>query len=306
MSAGEEVVGVLAVDNLLTDRAITRDQIEELFVFANAAAVAIQNARLYGRALQRSEDLAATVATQSTELREAEERRLRTERLAVIGRFAGRLAHDLRNPLNVLQLNLQLLRRRIEEDPQLLRPLDRVDQAVQQAATMVTDLLDFSRLGQPRPSETHIEPLLRRQIEETTAPEGIAVALEVEPDLPTIQADVEQLHQALRHLLSNALQAMRDRSGTITLAAHREPGGVAISVRDEGCGIDPELLERLFDPLFTTRARGTGLGLAVCRKIAEDHGGHIRVRSTPGTGAEFTIWLPVETARSSQLVARSS
>lgn len=290
--AGEEVVGILAVDNLLTDRPIGEEQIEELFTFADAAAVAIQNARFFAAATQRSEDLAAAVASRTSELEQAQERLLHAERLAAIGAFARRLAHDLRNPLNVLQLNLQLLRKRIPEDPQLARPLERVEQALQQASAMVTDLLDFAHLGEPRLSLTRVESLLQLLMEETALPAGVTLRLEVAPDLPPVQADVEQLQQALRHLVTNALQAMQGRSGAVTLTARRQGDRVALCVSDEGCGIPAEILDRLFDPLFTTRPRGTGLGLAVCRKIVENHGGEIRVESVPGAGSTFMLLLP--------------
>jgi signal transduction histidine kinase len=293
LMAGDLVVGILAVDNLMTSRTIGEPAVKELFGFADAAAVAIQNARLYTAATRRSEDLAAEVATQTTRLQEARERMLQAERMAAIGIFAGRLAHDLRNPLNVLQLNLQLLRRRLGEDPQVLRPFERVEQAMQQASAMVTDLLDFARLGEPRLAQFRLEPLLRRQSQEQTPPEGVQFQLEVEPDLPPLEADLEQLQQALRHLVSNALQAMRDQQGSITLAARRVDGAIAVSVSDEGCGIPPERIERLFDPLFTTRPRGTGLGLAVCRKIVENHGGEIKVESVPDRGTTFTLLLPI-------------
>jgi signal transduction histidine kinase len=297
LRAGEVVLGLLAVDNLITDRAISAPEVDELFAFADAAAVALQNARLYATVTQRSADLAAAVVTRTSELQEARERMLQAERFAAIGQFAGRLAHDLRNPLNVLQLNLQLLRRGVGGDPKLERALYRVDQAMQQASAMVTDLLDFARLGEPRLTALRVEPFLRRLAEEQTLPEGVQVHLEVEPGLPELEADLEQLQQALRHLVTNALQAMRDRQGRITLAARTARDRIALTVRDEGCGIPPDHVERVFDPLFTTRSRGTGLGLAVCRKIVESHGGEIEIESEPGRGAAFTILLPVRTAR---------
>lgn len=294
LRAGELVVGILAVDNLIHNRPIGVQEVEELFAFADTATVAIQNARLYTAATRRSEDLAAAMALQTRELRQAQQQLVQAERLAAIGHFARRLAHDLRNPLNVLQLNLQLLGRRIGEDESLHRPLDRVEQALQQATAMVADLLDFARLDEPRPAPLRLEPLLRRQMEQFPLPEGIRFRLEVEPELPDLEADSEQLQQAVRHLVSNALQAMRDREGTITLAARRFDERIAVIVRDEGCGIPSELMDRLFDPLFTTRPRGTGLGLAVCRKIVESHGGEVCVESAPDQGATFTLLLPLQ------------
>lgn len=296
LRAGDRILGILGVDNLLTDRPIGEPEVDELFGFADTAAVAIQNARHYAAATRHSADLAATVATRTHELQEARERMVHTEQLVAIGSFAGRMAHDLRNPLNVLQLNLQLLRRRLSDDPQILRPFDRVEQAMQQASAMVTDMLDFARLGEPRLAQLSLEPLLRRQIENQKLPEGVSFQLEVAPDLPAIDADLEQLQQALRHLIANALYAMRGRQGRIHLTADPRGDAVALVLRDEGCGIAPDLMSRVFDPLFTSRPRGTGLGLAVCRKIVENHGGQIMVESIPERGTTFTLLLPIRRA----------
>jgi PAS domain S-box-containing protein len=293
--AGNRVVGIVAVDNLLTERPIGQEEVAELFLFADAAAVAIQNARLYAAVRGHSSDLEATVEARTAELQRAQEQLLQSARLAAIGDFAGRVAHDLRNPLNVLQLNLQLLRSRASADPSLSRPLERVEQAMNQAAALVTDLVDFARLGSPRPALMRIEPLLRRLIEERTVPEGVQIVLEIEPELPPIAADMEQLHRMLANLVTNALQAMN--GGTVTLAARREGERIALVVRDEGAGIAPETLPRIFEPLFSTRQRGTGLGLAVSRKIVESHTGEIHVESRLGAGSTFTVLLPLDSSQ---------
>jgi signal transduction histidine kinase len=290
--AGSRVVGIVAVDNLLTHRPIGQEEVAELFLFADTAAVAIQNARLYAAAARHSSELAATVEARTAELERAQEQLLHSERLGAIGAFAGRVAHDLRNPLNVLQLNLQLLRSRSGSDPALNRPLERVEQAMNQAAALVTDLVDFARLGMPRPAPMRVAPLLRRLVEERTPPEGVRVVLEIEPDLPSIAADMEQIHRALDNLVTNALQAMSD-GGTLTLAGRREGEQIALVVRDEGSGIAAETLPRIFEPLFSTRPRANGLGLAVCRKIVESHAGEIHVDSRLGAGSTFTIMLPL-------------
>jgi signal transduction histidine kinase len=289
--AGNRVVGIVAVDNLLTQRPITEEEVQELFLFADTAAVAIQNARLYAAAARHSSDLEATVAARTAELQRAQEQLLQSERLAAIGSFAGRVAHDLRNPLNVLQLNLQLLRGRASSDPSMSRPLERVEQAMSQAASLVTELVDFARLGSPRAAPMRIEPLLRRVIEERTPPAAVQMVLEIAPDLPPIAADMEQLHRAVGNLVTNALEAMSG-AGTITLAARREGDRIALVVRDEGSGIAAENLPRIFEPLFSTRRR-TGLGLAVCRKIVESHAGELHVESQLGAGATFTVLLPL-------------
>jgi PAS domain S-box-containing protein len=290
--AGNRVVGIVAVDNLVTQRPIGQEEVEELFLFADAAAVAIQNARLYAAAARHTSDLEAIVEARTAELRQTQEQLLSSERLVAIGSFAGRVAHDLRNPLNVLQLNLQLLRSRASSDPALSRPLERVEQAMNQAAALVTDLVDFARLGSPRPAPMRIEPLLRRLVEERTPPDGVQILLEIEPELPSIAADMEQIHRLLVNLVTNALQAM-NRAGTVTLAARREGDRIALVVRDEGTGIAAETLPRIFEPLFSTRHRGNGLGLAVSRKIVESHAGEIHVDSCPGIGSTFTVLLPL-------------
>jgi two-component system NtrC family sensor kinase len=288
--ADGRVLGILAVDNLLSNRPIAEDEVQELFLFADTAAVAIQNARLYAEEARRA-------AEREKALERTQEKLIESERTAIVGQFASKIVHDLRNPLNVFQLNLQLLRSRAKDDELLLRPLDRLDHAAARAGAMVADLLDLARLGTPKPAPTPIRPLLERVKEDVACPDEVQVEIDCRPDLPILLADVEQIRRALWHLMTNALWALGEAGGTIRLAAQVEGDLAFLSVTDTGCGIPKEEISRIFQPFYALRPRGNGLGLTVCRNIVENHAGTIAVDSRVNHGSTITIRLPLAGCR---------
>lgn len=214
-------------------------------------------------------------------------------RLATIGQLAAGLAHEIRNPLTAVKGFLQLysLGNSLDwETLQLIKAeLNRINQ-------LVTDLLYLSApLTVPQNLEQHDLNQLAREVAELLKPEFQAMGVQLELQLaalPLVAMDKNQLKQVLLNLVQNALQAVPTRQGQVVLETARQNARIIVRIRDNGPGIPPELQERIFDPFYTTKEHGTGLGLTICRQLIKAHGGQIRIDSQPGqTLFEFSLPL---------------
>lgn len=229
-----------------------------------------------------------------TELRALEEQIQRAQRLASLGRLAGGLAHEIRNPLGIVRAAAQMLHGALAADPHL-----REYTAVMQAEVDRVDRLIEQLLAYARPRALQRGPVdpatLVARVAELTQPvaarQQVRLAAEAAPQLPALEGDADLLHQALVNLVLNALQATPP-GGAVLLSAGAAPPGLALCVRDSGPGIAPDDLPRIFDPFFTTREQGLGLGLSIVQQIAQEHGGTVEVASRPGAGATFVLRLP--------------
>ena len=219
------------------------------------------------------------------------------ERLSTIGEFAAGIGHELRNPLGVIESSVYLLRQHLGKDPtdpRLGRHLDKITAEVQRSSKTITELLELARNRPPRRESVGVRTLVAAAISSAQVPAGVEVttATDHDPDI-LLQVDRSQLVRVLSNLFTNASQAMGG-TGHITVDAARVDHAATLRVRDDGPGILPEVRARVFEALFTTQAKGTGLGLALCRRIVEAHGGTIALEpeAPGGTGASFLITLP--------------
>ncbi len=228
-------------------------------------------------------------------LLEAQEQLVRQEKLAALGQLAGGVGHELRNPLGVINNSIYYLKMiQSEADENVRKYHGYIEEEVRKAEKIVNDLLGYARSTTLERTQVSIPELVQRLLERTPMPPSVQVTLDLPADLPCVFADPGQLEQVLGNLLVNACQAM-PQGGHLSIAAEDLPAKaqVRIAVGDTGEGIAPEHMTRLFEPLFTTKARGIGLGLAISRKLAESNGGRIEVASQPGEGSVFTLFLPV-------------
>ena len=245
--------------------------------------------------------LALDVVERTRELKEAQEKLVRQEKLAVLGQLAGGVGHELRNPLAVINNAIYYLKLvQPDADEKIRKYHSMIEHEVHNAEKIITDLLDFARVKSVDCEDLAVPELVQRVLERFPAPESITTLLEFPPDLPLVFADPRQVEQVLGNLVVNACQAMASASsatlaegGTLTISVNQEKELVAIAVKDTGSGITPKNMKKLFEPLFTTKPKGIGLGLAVSRKLAEANGGRIEVQSEPGKGSTFTLYLPV-------------
>ncbi|GAB4500943.1 MAG: hypothetical protein Fur0035_04830 [Anaerolineales bacterium] len=240
--------------------------------------------------------LEAKVEARTRELREAQEKMLRHQRLAALGQLAGAVGHELRNPLTVINNAVYFLKLiGADSSEKVKQYFDIIEGETRNAERIINDLLDFSRVKACDLEPVAVSRLLEQSLERFPLPSGVQLSLLAPQDLPPLYVDRRHLIQVLGNLLTNACQAMPG-GGSLTISADFLPARrrIRLAVRDSGVGIPPENLPKLFEPLFTTKAKGVGLGLAVSKKLVEANGGEIEVESQPGAGATFTLFLPVQ------------
>lgn len=233
-----------------------------------------------------------------TEQHAAEAALVRAERLADIGRLAASFAHEINNPLQGVLGCLGLLEEALEEGRDAARYLEVAQREVRRAVRVVGQLRDLGRQARAavEPVPTNLGEIVAHVLtvtEKRCGDQGVAVAWEAPDALPQVMADPDAIQQVLLNLVINALDAML-QGGTLRIGAHRtaSPLGACVTVADDGPGIDPDLLPRLFESFATTKAEGLGLGLYISRGIIEQHGGRIDVETEPGLGTTFSVWLP--------------
>jgi signal transduction histidine kinase len=216
-----------------------------------------------------------------------------SERLAVIGQLAASIGHELRNPLGTMESSLYLLRQRVVklglDDPQLEKHHGRIEGQLKLCSKTIDNLLDLARDRPPRRHTLGAAEIVDRAAEQAGLPPGIRLTLAGLEGL-TVDADPDDLLHVIVNLLLNAAQAQAGR-GEIHITGERWKGGTMLRIEDDGPGVPPELRHRIFDALFTTKARGTGLGLALARRILHAHGGEIDLEAGD-RGARFRLWIP--------------
>jgi len=273
-------------------------------------------------------ELEQRVEERTRELQDAQEQLVRQEKLAVLGQLAGGVGHELRNPLGVINSAVYYLKLvQPDADKKIRQYHAIIEQEVRNADKIITDLLDFARIKSVEREAVSIPELVQGVLNRFPVPRSVDVVLKLPASLPMVFADLRQMEQVLGNLTVNACQAMA-QGGKLTISARvvvpvpvrgvvvpvpargvvvpvpgnhlgslsgrdQQKGMVAIAVKDTGTGISPENMKKLFEPLFTTKIKGIGLGLAVSRKLAEANGGRIEVKSEPGKGSTFTLILPV-------------
>jgi len=249
--------------------------------------------RELARGLAAQLALALRSARSFEALRQAQETLRRRERLAVIGEFAGAVAHGVRNPLAGIRAAAQMAREQAgpgalgETLGALMHEADRLDQRVR-------TLLEFSRPFEPRPRRVALGPLLRdvaSALAASAASQGTAIRIEAADTLPEVEADPDYVEEALLELGGNALRAL-GAGGTLVIAARAEANAVALRVQDSGPGVPEGVRGRLFEPFFTTRPDGTGMGLPTVRKVIEQMGGEVRLEATGPAGTTFLVRIP--------------
>jgi signal transduction histidine kinase len=215
----------------------------------------------------------------------------RNERLATLGQIAGGVAHELRNPLNVVKTSLYYLTNARNPTPEkTAEHMQRIERSVVRADEVIATLSNFARIPVPEMRPFAVAPCVRAALADGTVPAGVETGVDGLSDLPPAMADQGQIRIVLDNLISNACEAM-PAGGRLTLTGRQDIDAVEISITDTGAGIAPADQGRIMEPLFSTKARGLGLGLALSRLILEKNQGSLRMVSEPGKGSTFTIRL---------------
>lgn len=251
---------------------------------------------------QRLEDKVAerTVELNQTlrQLQDTQETLVRREKAAMLGQLAAGVGHELRNPLGVMSNAIYYLEFILESSSDEVRDYLRIlREQVTLSTKIVTDLLDSARIAPANRRPTALQTIVDAQLERLPRAAHVRFDIDVHSDLPPVDVDPVHIGQAVYNLLTNATQAIGDAEGHIAVSAEAHGDDeVVLRISDDGPGMGPELLDRIFEPLFTTKARGIGLGLSVSRALVQANGGDIAAWSEPGRGATFTVTMPV-TAR---------
>ncbi|WP_342378902.1 ATP-binding protein [Myxococcus stipitatus] len=290
LTSREELIGVVLVDDTRRARPFGPELVELAEATCGQLALSIANARLYESLWASYAELAATRAEM-----------VKRERLAALGELSAIVAHEVRNPLGVIFNAVASLRRLLEPAGDAAMLLDILGEESDRLNRMVGDLLDYTRPRDPVLQHEDLGRVLQDSLEAARVQGGgadrpVHIDSDVEPGLPPVPMDRRLIRQALVNVAVNAIQSM-PQGGRVQVRARREAHAgreqLRIDVADQGPGIPAELLHRVFEPFFTTKAQGTGLGLAVVKRILEEHRGEIAVDSIPGRGTTFTFRLPL-------------
>jgi signal transduction histidine kinase len=275
-------------------------------VFTNVALSRLRSglaAALYARWQGPADELAATARALNQLLdldlaliedayqTEYSARLQRGERLAAIGQVAGGVAHELRNPLNVIKTSVYyLLNARNPTPEKKAEHLSRIERQVVLADGVITALSNFARLPVPNRTSFSVARCLREALETDPLPANCRLDMDVPDALPPALADADQVRIVFANLLRNAREAM-PQGGEVAIRARAAGAAIEVTIRDTGGGISPENLGRIMEPLYSTKARGLGLGLALARSILEKNAGRLSAASQPGRGSTFTVRL---------------
>ena len=295
----DEIISDKEVLDYLSGLSCDSESAEEEFYFQQGSEVRI--IQIANRVIQTDDMRFLDIVLRDvTEEKRAQARLRRSESLASMTTMAAGIAHEIKNPLAAMQIHLQLLKKAFSKKGSLTlddaqRYINVLDEEIDHLNGIAVDFLFAVRPMDVSLKKQRIEPVIRA-LEDFVRPEleenGIRFVVRIDPFLPQLMLDSNYLRQALLNIVKNAENAM-EGGGRLDIIVSGEGDNVRIAVRDTGCGIDQEHLAKIFEPYFTTKASGTGLGLTVVYKIIKEHGGDISVESTVGQGTTFYITLPV-------------
>jgi len=244
--------------------------------------------------LEHQQHLEKLVEERTNDLRRTHDELINHEKLAALGQVAGGVAHELRNPLGAIKNVAYFLNMALENpEPDIKECLKIMDNEVVTSENIIDALFDFSRKRPPARQKVDVNRLVEETLDRVPVPETVEIVTELDKGIPGISGDPVQLGQVFGNIIRNALQAMPEGGRLLIKSGIQKSGWITISLADTGTGIPEEDIENVFKPLFTTKAKGIGLGLAITKAHVEGHGGTIGVQSEPRNGTTFTVGLPI-------------
>ncbi len=269
-----DMVGVIATTMDITERKRAE---EELKKYTNDLEEARNN-------------LEQKVQERTRELKEAHESLVRKERLAVLGQLSSGVGHELRNPLGVIKNACYFLNMKMEtiQDEAVKDNITIMNREINTANKIITDLLDFARIKEPMRQDTDINQLVTETLSKSQIPDNITVSSNFTEDMATVSIDPIQVGQIFLNLIENAVHAIGG-SGNLKISTRVTDGTTEVTFADDGCGIPKENLDKIIEPLFTTKAKGIGLGLSVSKSLAKANGASVLVESEEGKGSRFVV-----------------
>jgi len=266
--------------------------IEEILVLSIDITRRKQAEKELERYSERLEDM---VEKRTQDLRDAQEKIVRQEKLATLGRLAGSVSHELRNPLGAIKNAAYFLTLAVQDpDPDVQESLEILEQEVDRSEGVIKGLLDFARSEPPTRQDVSLNQILKETLERLEVSPDVEVIARLDERMPEIRGDHDQLAQVFLNIAQNGVQAMTDGGRLVVESRLASANEVEVSMSDTGAGIPEREQDQIFEPLFTTKTKGIGLGLAIVKTLVEGHGGWIDVESEVGEGSTFTVHLPIE------------
>ncbi len=300
LMAKERSVGLIIADNVFTGQPIGRERIQLLQLLALLAGLALDNARIYRQIERQAKQLSETL----DQLKAAQDQVIHSERLATVGAVVARVSHEIRNPLTTIGGFARTLGAHPDDTDRVARNANIIVDEVEKLEALLKEMLDFTSPRPPALEPTDLNGLLGALAtvhRDDLTERNVSLALELAPGLPRVLTDRNQMHRVFLNLWQNALQAMEEspvgHRNKLIVQTWPDGATVKIAFTDTGVGISPDVLPNIFTPFFTTKQRGTGLGLAVAKKIIDDHRGSIHVLSEQGAGTTIVVVLPVAGGR---------
>ena len=294
--AKEKSLGVIAADYVEPGKNITRETLESVMTFAQQAGLAIHNAFMYQELKNFSHEMEEKIQKTTADLRKTEAQLIRSEKLAALGQLAAGIAHEIRNPLTSINILIHSLTENLPSENSHWEDLKVIEEEIHRINEIVDQFLRFAKPLPPILEKAEIIPIFEETLQ-LLRPQIERLRISVQKDfrsLPPVIIDKEQMKQVILNLLMNTIQAMPE-GGRLGLSGQvsRDDQWIQLSIQDSGIGIPPEDMNKLFDPFFSTKEGGIGLGLSIAHRIIDQHHGKIEVESTPGKGTLFTLWLPI-------------
>jgi signal transduction histidine kinase len=279
-------------EDLLTTAADQRVLNKPFILLANDGKRKMVNISLQ-KVGQQDQARYVVVFQDCADLRTLEERLLQSERLATIGRFASQIAHEIRNPLSSISLNVELLEDELKDSGDEARSLIRsVLKELDRLNDIVSEYLQFSRFPKPHLKRGRVDAVINELVQNCNTPADVQVETDLMGQSPEVWLDDALLRQVLDNLVRNGIESITG-PGSVRIETDVLDRFLVIRVRDTGSGIRSDDLPKLFQPFFTTKPHGTGLGLATSQQIIFEHNGHLTVESQMAKGTTFTIFLPL-------------
>jgi PAS domain S-box-containing protein len=288
------IVGILSMDDPVDGCRPTKESLTPLELFLHQAAMIIENAQLIKGLREARELLEQKVEERTRELKKSQEQLLRAQRLAVIGELSGMVGHDLRNPLTSIAGAAYYMRKRMGSrmSQKIGEMIDLIEKNIAYSNKIINDLLDYSRETKLDLKVTDPKSLIKEALSLVEIPKNVQL-VDLTKNKPKIAADIEKVKRAFVNIVKNAFDAM-PKGGALTMECRKMDGNLVFTFSDTGMGMSKETLTKTWTPLFTTKAKGMGFGLPICKRIIEAHGGSISVKSTLRKGTTFTVILPIE------------
>jgi len=287
-----KVFGVILADNVYSGDPIGQESIELINIFAMLCGLIIENTQTYRELQEKMGELRRAYR----DLRSIHDELLKKERFAMVGEMAATISHEIRNPLATIGGFARAIQKSPLDVNSAKESVGIIVDEVERLEGILANIMDFARPLSPALKNEDLNATITetlRIFKRTLKEKKIRLRKQLERHLPTVPLDRRQIKQVLINMMKNAIEAVEEK-GTITVSSRQEDNSVVVSVSDTGVGMDEYTREHIFDPFFSAKEGGVGLGLWVCKRIIEDHGGRIEVTSSPLEGAKFEISIPLK------------